>query len=346
MNELTRMKKLAGILTESIMAIPGMGGSESNMQTAGTVGRNADYAAANASTPQLTEEADFDEVLSAIDALFGDKIDNIWEQDIMQTLAQELIEHNPTEEELHQIITTGALPQRLQNIQFSAGDEMDEGIGMPSTQMVDEGAYKEIIQQKIQRAQELRDSMVDPEEVAEMIADELEQDGWIASDIEKILNAIADELGGSEDDDHDDTCRTCDGTGIGQHGDPDTSRCSSCGGSGVDRGEYDDSDDYEPDEYEPEDDYMGPLEESDEVEDDGKEDVEEAFDLNNGYDDVTFMKGGDFFPDGADSPVTRNVGPSSAKQGDNPEQKKMAVAEAHKELVYNYRKFLKESAKK
>ena len=30
----------------------------------------------------------------------------------------------------------------------------------------------------------------------------------------------------------DDTCTTCAGTGIGQSGDPDTSRCSPCGGSG------------------------------------------------------------------------------------------------------------------
>ena len=69
-------------------------------------------------------------------------------------------------------------------------------------------------------------------------------------------------------------------------------------------------------------------------------------DLNNGYDDIKFMNPGDFFPDGADSPVTSATGTPGAKQGDNPEQKKMAVAETHKELVYNYRKFLKESAKK
>ncbi len=28
-------------------------------------------------------------------------------------------------------------------------------------------------------------------------------------------------------------CASCDGTGIGMHGDPDTSRCAECGGSGV-----------------------------------------------------------------------------------------------------------------
>lgn len=31
----------------------------------------------------------------------------------------------------------------------------------------------------------------------------------------------------------DDDCRLCRGTGIGQFGDPATSRCQSCGGSGV-----------------------------------------------------------------------------------------------------------------
>lgn len=33
----------------------------------------------------------------------------------------------------------------------------------------------------------------------------------------------------------DDTCELCRGTGIGQHGDPDTSKCHRCGGSGVRR---------------------------------------------------------------------------------------------------------------
>jgi hypothetical protein len=67
-------------------------------------------------------------------------------------------------------------------------------------------------------------------------------------------------------------------------------------------------------------------------------------DINNGYDDVNVASGNDFFPNGADSPVVRAVGPSGARQGDNPEQKRMQVAEVHKELVYGYRNFLKESA--
>lgn len=87
---------------------------------------------------------------------------------------------------------------------------------------------------------------------------------------------------------------------------------------------------------------------SDEMEDaykqgfaDGYGGIEE--DLNNGYHDVNVANGSDYFPNGADSPVVDKVGPSGARQGDNPEQKKMQVAEVHKELVYGYRKFLEES---
>jgi len=72
----------------------------------------------------------------------------------------------------------------------------------------------------------------------------------------------------------------------------------------------------------------------------------EAYDMNNGYYDQHSVDGTDYFPDGADGPVVDATGASGARQGDNPEQKKMAVKETHRELVYNYRQFLKESAKK
>ncbi len=71
----------------------------------------------------------------------------------------------------------------------------------------------------------------------------------------------------------------------------------------------------------------------------------EAYDMNNGYGDTHSVHPDNYFPDGADSPVVCKTGASGARQGDNPEQKKMAVAEMHKELVYNYRNFLKESIK-
>lgn len=67
-------------------------------------------------------------------------------------------------------------------------------------------------------------------------------------------------------------------------------------------------------------------------------------DINNGYDDVNFASGNDFFPNGAVSPVVTDVGPSGARHGDNPAQKKMQVAEVHKELVYGYRNFLMETS--
>lgn len=71
--------------------------------------------------------------------------------------------------------------------------------------------------------------------------------------------------------------------------------------------------------------------------------MDEAYDLNNGYKDVKVADGQDYFPNGADGSVVKKVGPSGAKQGDNPEQKKMQIEETHKELVYAYRKFLSES---
>lgn len=67
-------------------------------------------------------------------------------------------------------------------------------------------------------------------------------------------------------------------------------------------------------------------------------------DIQNGYNDINHANGSDFFPNGADGPVVRTTGPSGARHGDNPEQKRMQVAEVHKELVYGYRNFLKESA--
>jgi hypothetical protein len=73
---------------------------------------------------------------------------------------------------------------------------------------------------------------------------------------------------------------------------------------------------------------------------------DEEFDLQNGYDDINDANGCDYFPNGADSPVVKDVGPSGARQGDNPEQKKMQIAELHKELVYNYRDFLSEASQK
>ncbi|MFI5405757.1 MAG: hypothetical protein ACHQ1D_04505 [Nitrososphaerales archaeon] len=71
-------------------------------------------------------------------------------------------------------------------------------------------------------------------------------------------------------------------------------------------------------------------------------------DLQNGYNDQYYASGNDYFPNGADGPVVRSVGPSGARHGDNPEQKymKTEIEEVHKELVYGYRSFLKEAKSK
>lgn len=69
-----------------------------------------------------------------------------------------------------------------------------------------------------------------------------------------------------------------------------------------------------------------------------------AEDLNNGYKTTRNIASDDYFPNGADGSVTTKTGPSGARHGDNPEQKAIAVKETHKELVYSYRKYLKESA--
>jgi hypothetical protein len=43
---------------------------------------------------------------------------------------------------------------------------------------------------------------------------------------------LAEDDDDDDDDDADAACSYCAGTGIGQHGDPDTSRCAACHGSG------------------------------------------------------------------------------------------------------------------
>jgi hypothetical protein len=69
---------------------------------------------------------DFDKVLDAIAALYGD---DIWDNDAMQDLANELEQAGPTDKELDFIIARGKLPKRLAGIQFSAGDNVQFGEG-------------------------------------------------------------------------------------------------------------------------------------------------------------------------------------------------------------------------
>ncbi len=347
MNELNRMRKLAGMLTEGVMSVPGVGGSESDMQTATTNGVNSADAAFDSSQSMSIDEM-FDKL--------SEELDPSEESLIHKYMAGELSREEFMQEMDRIAATDHSMRQGEMGMQGSdtpqghrawdreqddwAGmddqeDEYDElDMEIEETAPMDEDGSKEVIQQKLARAQELKDSMVEPDEVSNMIANELEQEGYSPDDIEDILNAIADEMTDVESDFGDGICSACQGTGEGRY---EGSSCHSCGGSGEDRGEGDPDDFNEPNEYEydPADDIY-----EEEVA------VDESYDLNNGYDDINYMKAGDFFPDGADSPVTSHTGPSGARMGDNPEQKKMEITEAHKELVYNYRKFLKESVKK
>ena len=78
---------------------------------------------------ESTLGADFNKILNAIAALHGDEI---WDNDAMQDLADELAQANPTDQELDYIIQNGDLPSRLANIQFSAGDNVqfnEAGVG-------------------------------------------------------------------------------------------------------------------------------------------------------------------------------------------------------------------------
>jgi len=67
---------------------------------------------------------DFDKVLDAIAALYGD---DMWQNDAMQDLANDLEQAGPTDRELDFIIAKGKLPRRLAGIKFSAGDNVQFG---------------------------------------------------------------------------------------------------------------------------------------------------------------------------------------------------------------------------
>jgi hypothetical protein len=64
---------------------------------------------------------DYDKVLQAIAALYGN---DIWDNDAMQDLANDLEQAGPTDQELDFIIAKGRLPNRLANTTFSRGDDV------------------------------------------------------------------------------------------------------------------------------------------------------------------------------------------------------------------------------
>ena len=86
--------------------------------------RDAHGTHAQPNLPEAAGSIDFDKVLDAIAALYGD---DMWENDAMQDLANDLAQAGPTDPELDFIIAKGRLPKRLANTQFSAGDNVQFG---------------------------------------------------------------------------------------------------------------------------------------------------------------------------------------------------------------------------
>ena len=175
-----------------------------------------------------------------------------------------------------------------------------------------EGEMSELLfRQSMYRLNQLSDSFVPEDEALEIVAKELEQQGVSSPEISTIMYAIQNELyyGGADDQGYDSMFDEPDDMSA------DADALASAG--------HGSDEDYGGDDF--------PME----------EDM-----AHNGYNDINVASGNDYFPNGADSPVVSDTGPSGARQGDNPEQKKMQVDEVHKELVYGYRNYLRESSKK
>lgn len=72
----------------------------------------------------VAESADYDKILQAIAALYGD---DVWDNDAMQDLANDLEQAGPSDQELDFIIAKGKLPKRLANIEFTNNDNVQFG---------------------------------------------------------------------------------------------------------------------------------------------------------------------------------------------------------------------------
>ena len=73
---------------------------------------------------QEHNEDNYEQLLNAIAALYGPEI---WDNDAMGDLANDLEQANPTPEELNFIIKNGKLPKRLQGIKFTNNDTVQFG---------------------------------------------------------------------------------------------------------------------------------------------------------------------------------------------------------------------------
>lgn len=369
---LQRMKQLAGIkLNESVVAIPGVGqGSESGMQTAGTVGRNQDYAAYDASQQPATESRTLDEKSTSekqarfmaaaahnpafakragIDAGVAKEFN---QADTGTSQLSNAMKHNTEEAcmdeaygDFRQHYQDANKPSTFNPSREQAPKQADFGDHpiMAVTDRVHDAINNAIAKRQAKKTPTEEGEMFHPDHDAVHGAmsdsdynqhQEMQQDAREAFNdyVRGYLTKHYSEDSRFSDDEVSEvaTAMGCDESEVWQ--------------AMEDMGLLDSSD-REPGEGGP-DNYMGDAEALASAGHGSNEDYgdfDEALDLSNGY-GGTKADGEDFFPDGADSPVVDNVGPSGSRQGDNPEQKKMQVAEVHKELVYGYRNYLKESA--
>lgn len=351
MNELDRMKMLAGIITENIAPITGID------EMFDTLSEELDPAEENLIHQYMSGDITREEFMQHMDSIAATDVsmrqgemgmqgddtpqgNRAWgrEQDDWQGMDESatIDEKAPPGMEDMVLKLKKQYPGHEEKAFATAWSIYNKKHGKTDESMMDEDNSIDdaTVQSAIVRVKDMMASHVSPMKATDTLIDELEAAGHDDDTIAQIIDAVAAAMNsqGGEDEDDDGSCPSCSGTGEGQYGD---SSCTNCGGSGFLKYKGDSDDFDEPDDSS--DDWTGPLEESEEI---------DECELNNGYDDIHFMNPGDFFPDGADSPVTTYAGPSSARQGDNPEQKKIAVAETHKELVYNYRRFLKESSNK
>jgi len=78
---------------------------------------------------ESSSSVDHNKVLDAIAALYGD---DMWDNDAMQDLANDLEQAGPSDRELDFIIAKGKLPKRLANTQFTNNDSVQFGEGFPT----------------------------------------------------------------------------------------------------------------------------------------------------------------------------------------------------------------------
>jgi len=388
MNDLNRMKKLAGILTESVMAIPGVGEKIDEKAPKGWEGTvksmkkhpeiENPWALAHymkgkgyKSHKEESVEENTDDFPDIRDQMSGGR-DQDDEFDAsgygqgfpgldekappgMEDMVMKLKKQYPGEPE-KAFATAWSIYNKkhgktdesvpaVDSCQQSNPATADEACAMNEDQNED-------VKNAINRLQQLSDAFVPLDQALEQIEKEFTDFGYTPDQIQSIMSAVDAELwndeptGGINDMSDDADALASAGHGSDEdYGVDDVFEATpGLDKRTIDRLNKEVSDrkwEMHRKDYEKEKEKEGSKK-------DEKSDkkVEEDFDLNNGYDEVHYADKNDYFPDGADSPVVSRTGASGARQGDNPEQKKIAVAETHRELVYNYRKYLKESESK